>query len=238
MLRANGLVKRYGRRAAVDGVTVHAERGEIVGLLGPNGAGKTTTFYMILGLVRCDAGEVWLDDHDITRLPVHRRSALGIGYLAQEPSIFRGLTVEENILGVLERNGMRRAEQLETTDRLLDTFGLQGLRKQAGAALSGGERRRVEVARVLALKPSHLLLDEPFTGVDPKAVAEIQEIILNLRGQGIGVILTDHNVRDALSITDRAIIIYEGRALLSGTRQKIVASDEVRRFFLGDRFRL
>jgi lipopolysaccharide export system ATP-binding protein len=238
MLAARNLVKRYGPRTVVDGVSLQVERGEILGVLGPNGAGKTTTFYMIVGLVPPNAGEVWLDHHNLTGLPVHQRARLGIGYLAQEPSVFRGLTVEENILMVLEANGQRPAERRQILDRLLEEFHLTPLRRQLGATLSGGERRRVEIARVLAMAPAYILLDEPFTGIDPKSVADIQEIVLYLRRRGLGVVVTDHNVRDTLAITDRALIIYEGRILFAGTAQEIMASEEARRFYLGERFRL
>lgn len=231
-------MKRYGSRTVVNRVTLQADRGEIIGLLGPNGAGKTTTFYMMVGLVRPDAGEVWLDDVDLSRLPVHRRARLGIGYLAQDPSVFRGLSVEENILIVLEANGTPPAARRPLLDRLLEEFGLTKVRRQAGVTLSGGERRRVEIARVLAMNPSYILLDEPFTGIDPKSVAEIQEIVRYLRQRGLGVIVTDHNVRETLAITDRSTIIHEGSVLLSGSAQEIMASEEARRFYLGERFRL
>ncbi len=238
MLSAKGLVKRYGTRTVVDGVDISVERSEIVGLLGPNGAGKTTTFYMIVGLIAPDAGDVWLDDHQITHLPVHLRARRGIGYLAQEPSVFRGLTVEQNIQVVLEANGKPKAEWQDTITQLLEEFNLMRVRRQAGGTLSGGERRRVEIARVLAMKPSFILLDEPFTGVDPKSVAEIQEVVLALRKRGLGVIITDHNVRDTLAITDRSEIIHDGRILFAGTAEEITASPDARRFYLGERFRL
>lgn len=238
MLAAKGLLKRYGDRTVVDGVDLSVERGEIVGLLGPNGAGKTTTFYMIVGLIRPDAGDVWLDDQPITHLPVHLRAQRGIGYLAQEPSIFRGLTVEQNIQVVLEANGSPYETRREVTTRLLEEFNLTRYRRQLGVTLSGGERRRVEIARVLAMDPSFMLLDEPFTGVDPKSVAEIQEIVVQLRDRGLGVVITDHNVRDTLAITDRSEIIHEGRILLAGTAEEIMASEDARRFYLGERFRL
>jgi len=238
MLAAKGLLKRYGDRTVVDGVDISVERGEIVGLLGPNGAGKTTTFYIMVGLIRPEAGDVWLDDLPITHLPVHLRARRGIGYLAQEPSIFRGLTVEQNIQVVLEANGSPEDTRAEITTRLLEEFHLERARTQLGATLSGGERRRVEIARVLAMNPSFMLLDEPFTGVDPKSVSEIQEIVVQLRDRGLGVIITDHNVRDTLAITDRSEIIHEGRILLTGTVDEIMASEDARRLYLGERFRL
>jgi len=238
MLAATGLLKRYGARTVVDGVDLSVERGEIVGLLGPNGAGKTTTFYMIVGLIVPDAGDVWLDDRAITGLPVHLRARRGIGYLAQEPSVFRGLTVEQNIQVVLEANGKPRSEWTTVMGELLEEFNLNRVRHQIGATLSGGERRRVEIARVLAMRPSFILLDEPFTGVDPKSVAEIQEVVIRLRKRGIGVIITDHNVRDTLAITDRSEIIHDGHILFAGTAEEIMANEDARRFYLGERFRL
>ncbi|MDR7516800.1 MAG: LPS export ABC transporter ATP-binding protein [Armatimonadota bacterium] len=238
MLEALGLVKRYGSRRVVDGVSLRVERGETVGLLGPNGAGKTTTFYMIVGLVRPDAGDVRLDGVSLASLPVHVRARRGIGYLAQEPSVFRGLTVEENILMVLEANGTPRARRRQVLESLLEELDLVPLRQQRGATLSGGERRRVEIARVLAANPAYVLLDEPFTGVDPRSVAELQDVVRYLRQRGMGVVITDHNVRDTLAITDRATIIHQGRILLEGRPDQILADPEVRRVFLGERFEL
>lgn len=238
MLLANGLVKRYGGRTVVNGVSLQVDRGEIVGLLGPNGAGKTTTFYMMVGLVRPDGGEVLLDDSPLTNLPVHHRAKRGIGYLAQDPSVFRGLSVAQNILMVLQANGTAPKERQARLDELLTEFGLTQVRDQLGITLSGGERRRVEIARVLAMNPAYVLLDEPFTGVDPLAVSEIQDIVRYLKGRGIGIVVTDHNVRDTLAITDRATIINAGRILLSGTPDEVLVHPEVRRVFLGERFEL
>jgi len=238
MLAATGLLKRYGPRTVVNGVAVQVERGETVGLLGPNGAGKTTTFYMIVGLVRPDAGEVLLDGKSLTAMPVHERARRGIGYLAQDPSVFRGLTVEENILMILQANGATKAAQQEVLEQLLREFGLGTVRKQRGLTLSGGERRRVEIARVLAMNPSYMLLDEPFTGVDPRSVAELQDVVRYLKQRGLGVVITDHNVRDTLAITDRATVIHEGRILLEGKPGDILADPEVRRVFLGEHFAL
>jgi len=238
VLLANGLVKRYGGRTVVDGVSLQVDRGEIVGLLGPNGAGKTTTFYMMVGLVRPDGGEVLLDDSPLTNLPVHHRAKRGIGYLAQDPSVFRGLSVAQNILMVLQANGTAPKERQARLDELLTEFGLTQVRDQLGITLSGGERRRVEIARVLAMNPAYVLLDEPFTGVDPLAVSEIQDIVRYLKGRGIGIVVTDHNVRDTLAITDRATIINAGRILLSGTPDEVLVHPEVRRVFLGERFEL
>ncbi len=238
MLVAKDLAKRYGPRTVVNGVSLEISPGEIVGLLGPNGAGKTTTFYMIVGLARPNSGEVLLDGTPLTQLPVHERARRGIGYLAQEPSVFRGLTVEENILIVLEANGKTPDERQGMLERLLEEFGLTHLRTQLGMTLSGGERRRVEIARVLAMDPTYVLLDEPFTGVDPRSVTEIQDVIRYLRGRGLGIVITDHNVRDTLAITDRATIIHQGCTLHSGTAAQILAHPEVRRVFLGERFNL
>jgi lipopolysaccharide export system ATP-binding protein len=238
MLVAHNLVKRYGARTVVSDVSLQVERGETVGLLGPNGAGKTTTFYMIVGLLRPDGGTVFLDEAPLTALAVHERARRGIGYLSQDPSVFRGLTVEENILMVLEANGTPRAKRQEVLERLLTEFGLTTVRVQRGMTLSGGERRRVEIARVLAMNPAYVLLDEPFTGVDPRSVAELQDVVRYLKERGLGIVITDHNVRDTLAITDRATVIHQGRILLEGKPDQILADPEVRRVFLGERFEL
>ncbi|AZR73942.1 LPS export ABC transporter ATP-binding protein [Anoxybacter fermentans] len=235
---ATNLVKKYGKRKVVDGVNFKVARGEIVGLLGPNGAGKTTTFYMIVGLVKANDGKIFLDGKDITRLPMHRRARLGIGYLAQEPSIFRKMTVEENILSILEVVNCPKEEQRERLETLLKEFHIEHVRKQKGASLSGGERRRVEIARALATNPSFILLDEPFAGVDPIAVSDIQDIIAHLKEKGLGVLITDHSVRETLSITDRAYIMHEGKILISGSSEEIAKSEIARKFYLGERFTL
>ena len=239
MLRADGLAKRYGERTVVDDVSLSVRPREIVGLLGPNGAGKTTTFYMMVGLVRPDAGEVWIGSHNVTGEPVDIRVRSGLGYLAQEPSIFRRLTVEENILLVLEqRSELTPDARSEQAAELLEEFGLTHVRAQRAWTLSGGERRRVEIARALALDPAFLLLDEPFTGIDPRAVQELQETVRYLRERGLGVIITDHNVRDTLAITDRAEIIHGGRILFTGQPEEVLESSEARRLYLGEGFRL
>ncbi|MDI7248232.1 MAG: LPS export ABC transporter ATP-binding protein [Bacillota bacterium] len=232
------LVKSYGRRKVVQGVSLEVEQGEVVGLLGPNGAGKTTTFYMIVGLEAAQEGTIALGDRDVTSLPMHRRARLGLGYLAQEPSIFRKLTVEENILAVLELVGLPQAARRARLDELLDELAIGHIRRQMGYTLSGGERRRVEIARTLATSPRFILLDEPFTGVDPIAVADIQEIIARFRRQGLGVLITDHNVRDTLSIVDRAYIMHQGKILVSGDAARIADDPTARKFYLGERFTL
>jgi len=237
-LQAQGLVKGYRGRVVVRSVSLEVGPGEVVGLLGPNGAGKTTTFYMILGLVRPDAGTVFLDGRDISRVPVYQRARLGLGYLAQEPSIFRRLTVEENLRLILERLPLSRGEQEARVEQLLEEFDLVALRRQPAALLSGGERRRCEVARAVAGEPRYLLLDEPFAGVDPIAVAELQELIRSLTQRGIGVLITDHNVRETLTITHRAYIMHQGHVLVAGTAEELLESPEARRFYLGERFRL
>lgn len=238
VLKTTNLVKRYRKRTVVDHVSIELEQGEIVGLLGPNGAGKTTSFYMIVGLITPNEGSIYLNETDITDLPVYRRAQKGIGYLAQEASIFRKLTVENNISAVLEMSGIPRAEQKERTEVLLEEFGLQHIRKSLGITLSGGERRRTEIARSLALKPSFILLDEPFAGVDPIAVEDIQKIVMQLREKNIGILITDHNVHETLTITDRAYLLFEGKILKSGNAEELAADEQVRKLYLGENFSL
>lgn len=237
-LRADGLLKRYGRRAVVQDVDLRVRQGEIVGLLGPNGAGKTTTFYMIVGMVRPNDGRIFLGDDDITNLPMYRRARRGIGYLAQEASIFRHLSVEDNLHAVLEFQDLSRRERHERVEELIDEFGLERVRKAKGYSLSGGERRRTEIARALAGRPKFFLLDEPFAGVDPIAVEDIQTIVADLQDRGLGVLITDHNVHETLAITDRAYLLYEGRILQHGTAEDLAADPEVRRRYLGEKFTL
>lgn len=237
-LRAEGLLKRYNGRTVVDRVSIAARAGEIVGLLGPNGAGKTTTFYMMVGLVRPDDGNVWIDDTVLTDQPVDVRIHAGVGYLAQEPSIFRRLTVAENVLLVLEQRALSRTARQTRAVELLTEFHLTELARQPAWTLSGGERRRVEIARALALDPSFLLLDEPFTGIDPISIQDLQRTMRYLSERGLGVIITDHNVRDTLQITDRAEIIHDGRIVASGTPERILESVEARQLYLGEEFRL
>ncbi|MGH9405083.1 MAG: LPS export ABC transporter ATP-binding protein [Terriglobia bacterium] len=232
------LTKSYKGRKVVDGISLRISQGEVVGLLGPNGAGKTTTFYIIVGLTSADAGEVLLDGVDISAFPMYLRARNGISYLPQEPSIFRKLTVEENIVAILETLPLTAHERRERLEELLEEFGLQKVRRNYGYLLSGGERRRVEVARSLVISPSFVLLDEPFAGIDPLAVVDIQRIILQLKASGIGVLLTDHNVRETLQVTDRAYIINTGRIFRSGTPEELGNDDEVKRVYLGDNFRL
>jgi lipopolysaccharide export system ATP-binding protein len=237
-LYASGLGKRYKKRPVVRNVSLSLQRGEAVGLLGPNGAGKTTTFYMITGLVQPDEGRVMMDGHDVTMLPMYRRARLGLGYLPQEASIFRGLTVEQNIraaLEVVEPEADRRAAML---DELLAEFGIAHLRRAPALALSGGERRRCEIARALATHPSYILLDEPLAGIDPIAVGEIRDLVKHLKDRGIGVLITDHNVRETLEIIDRAYILHDGKVLMEGSPQEIVANEDVRRVYLGEKFSL
>jgi len=237
-IEALGLVKEYRQRRVVDGVSLRVDRGEVVGLLGPNGAGKTTSFYMIVGLERCDQGRIIINGNDVTRLPMHVRAHYGVSYLAQEPSIFRKLTVEENILAILEMRIRSGKERRLVAQKLLEEFGVARLSRQKGYMLSGGERRRVEIARALALEPSFILLDEPFTGVDPIAVADIQSIILDLKAKGLGILITDHSVRETLAITDRAYIMHSGQILVSGTSDFIANDETARRFYLGPGFNM
>ncbi|MDZ7373162.1 MAG: LPS export ABC transporter ATP-binding protein [candidate division KSB1 bacterium] len=238
VLRAEGLTKVYGKRRVVNQVDLLVRQGEIVGLLGPNGAGKTTTFYMITGLIRPTAGRIYLNDRDITDLPMYKRARLGIGYLSQEPSIFRGLTVEENLMAILETLPLGREERRERLQRLLEELNVAHLAKSKAYNLSGGERRRVEIARSLVTRPRFMLLDEPFAGVDPIAVEDIQQIVRDLKRRGIGVLITDHNVHETLSITDRAYLLYEGVVLKEGTSEFLANDPDARRLYLGDRFRL
>ena len=238
VLSVRGLNKRYGKRTVVKDVSLDIASGEVVGLLGPNGAGKTTSFYMIVGLVSADGGEMRLDQHDIRHLPIHQRAKLGLGYLPQEASIFRKMTVEENILAILEIAGRRGEEAEKELTQLLDELNIGHLRESPALALSGGERRRVEIARVLATRPRFILLDEPFAGVDPIAVLDIQKIIAYLRERQIGVLITDHNVRETLSICDHAYIINEGSVLAKGSPEQLVSDENVRRVYLGEHFRL
>lgn len=238
VLRAVSLKKSYKGREVVSSVSIEVRQGEIVGLLGPNGAGKTTTFYMIVGLVRPDAGSILIDDRDITDLPMYRRARMGVGYLQQEPSVFRNLTVRENLELVLEELEKTPAERERMVDHLLGEFGIDRISDTPGYALSGGERRRVELARCLAGMPEFLLLDEPFSGIDPIAVFDIQQMILGLRGKGYGILLTDHNVRDTLAITDRATIIHQGKIVVEGAPKEVAGSEVARKYYLGDRFTL
>jgi lipopolysaccharide export system ATP-binding protein len=230
------LVKEYQRRRVVKGVSLQVNRGEVIGLLGPNGAGKTTTFYMIVGLERCDDGKININGHDVTTLPMHHRAKFGLSYLAQEASVFRKLSVEDNIMAILELTKQSRAERKEQMESLLHEFGLEQIRKNMGFMLSGGERRRVEIARSLAMNPGFILLDEPFSGVDPIAVADIQGIIRKLKARGMGILITDHNVRETLAITDRAYIMYSGEILVSGSSKEIANDENARRFYLGESF--
>lgn len=237
-ITAKNLVKKYDNRRVVNEVGLDVNKGEIVGLLGPNGAGKTTTFYMIVGLIKPDYGEIFLDEQDLTHQPMYKRAKKGIGYLAQEPSVFKKMTVYNNIKAILELRDLNEEERKMKTEELLYEFSLNKIKDSYGYQLSGGERRRVEIARSLAIEPSFILLDEPFTGIDPIAVSEIQEIILYLKDKGLGVLITDHSVRETLSITDRAYIMYEGDILMSGNSEEIAESELARKFYLGNEFKI
>ncbi len=236
LLHTQEIRKSYKGRKVVDGVTVEVNQGEIVGLLGPNGAGKTTSFYMTVGLVKPDSGKVFLDDLDITSYPMYKRAQLGLGYLPQEISVFRKLSVEDNILAILELTNLNKTEQRERLEQLLEEFSLTHVRKNLGNRLSGGEKRRTEIARALATNPKFVLLDEPFAGVDPIAVEDIQSIISDLKNKNIGVLITDHNVQETLSITDRAYLLFEGKILKSGTAEELASDEQVRKVYLGQNF--
>ena len=238
ILRADNLVKRYKSRTVVDHVSIYVEQGEIVGLLGPNGAGKTTTFYMTVGLIKPNEGKIFLENQEITNEPMYRRAQLGIGYLAQEASVFRKLSVEDNIKAVLEMTKFSKEHQRAKLESLLEEFGLQRIRKSRGDLLSGGERRRTEIARALAVDPKFILLDEPFAGVDPIAVEDIQLIVAKLKQKNIGILITDHNVHETLTITDRAYLLFEGRILKEGTARELADDEQVRRVYLGQNFTL
>jgi lipopolysaccharide export system ATP-binding protein len=238
LLRSDGLVKRYKKRAVVNDVSIDVQQGEIVGLLGPNGAGKTTTFYMIVGMIRPNAGRVYVDRREITSLPMYQRARLGIGYLPQEASVFRRLSVRDNLLAVLQTTSMPKKAQEEKCDRLLEDFGLRHIAKSKGYVLSGGERRRTEIARALALDPHFMLLDEPFAGIDPIAVEDIMRIVTKLKERNIGVLITDHNVHETLSITDRSYLLFEGKILKSGSAEYLANDPEARKLYLGENFKL
>lgn len=237
-LRAEHLIKKYKKKKVVNDISVTVKTGEIVGLLGPNGAGKTTSFYMIVGLIKPNEGQIFLDQEDITELPMYQRAKKGIGYLAQEASVFRKLSVEDNILAVLEMTNLSKEEQKEKCESLLEEFSLTHVRKNLGQVLSGGERRRTEIARALAVDPNFVLLDEPFAGVDPIAVEEIQTIVAQLKNKNIGILITDHNVNETLSITDRAYLMFEGRLLKAGTAEELANDEQVRKVYLGKHFEL
>jgi len=237
-LHCQQLVKKYGKRIVVNSVSLEIRQGEIVGLLGPNGAGKTTTFYMITGMIRPNSGKISLDNQEITKLPMYRRARLGIGYLSQEASVFRRLSVEENILAILETLPLSKKERIQRTAELLDELGVRHVAKSKGYMLSGGERRRVEICRSLVTQPKFILLDEPFAGVDPIAVEDIQKIVADLRKKGIGVLITDHNVHETLSITDRAYLMFDGQVLKSGTAEFLANDAEARKLYLGEQFKL
>lgn len=238
ILRAENIVKKYRKRTVVKGVSFDVKQGEIVGLLGPNGAGKTTSFYMIVGLIQPFSGNIFLEDENITKLPVYKRAKKGIGYLSQEASVFRDLSIEDNIKAVLEMTNYSKKYQKEKMETLINEFGLQHIRKSKGIQLSGGERRRTEIARALAIDPKFILLDEPFAGVDPIAVEDIQQIVLKLKEKNIGVLITDHNVHETLNITDRSYLLFEGSILKEGTADELAADEDVRRVYLGQNFEL
>ncbi|MEJ6737086.1 MAG: LPS export ABC transporter ATP-binding protein [Flavobacteriales bacterium] len=238
ILRAENIVKKYGKRTVVKGVSFNVKQGEIVGLLGPNGAGKTTSFYQVVGLVQPNSGKIFLDDTDITKLPMYKRAQMGIGYLPQEVSVFRKLSVEDNISAILEMMDLTKAEQKSRLEELIDEFNLGHVRKNLGHNLSGGEKRRTEIARSLASNPNFILLDEPFAGVDPIAVEDIQSIVSKLKEKNIGILITDHNVQETLSITDRAYLLFEGNILKAGTAEELAADKQVRRVYLGQNFEL
>lgn len=237
-LRTDKLVKIYGKKKVVKSISIYVNQGEIVGLLGPNGAGKTTTFYMTVGFVKPNSGHVYLDDEEITYLPMYKRAQKGIGYLPQEPSVFRKLSVENNIKAILEMRKLTKKEQADKLESLLDEFGLEKVRKSIGDTLSGGERRRTEIARALASEPNFILLDEPFAGIDPIAVEDIQSIVTKLRTKNIGILITDHNVQETLSITDRAYLMFEGDILKAGTAEELAADEMVKKVYLGQNFEL
>ncbi|HSA30874.1 MAG TPA: LPS export ABC transporter ATP-binding protein [Candidatus Omnitrophota bacterium] len=238
LLETHGLVKTYGGRTVVDGLSISVGRSEIVGILGPNGAGKTTSFYMIVGIIPCDNGNIYFDQEDVTHLPIHSRCRLGMGYLAQESSIFRRLTVEENIMAVLETLNLGPRERRRRLNSLLEELNIAHLAKSKAYTLSGGERRRLEITRALVTNPSFLLLDEPFSGIDPIVVAEAQDIIKTLKERGLGILLTDHNVRETLSITDRAYLIADGKVLISGTAQDLINDSRAKEIYLGEKFQM
>lgn len=238
ILRSENLIKRYKGRTVVNQVSVNVKQGEIVGLLGPNGAGKTTSFYMMVGLIKPDGGEIFLDDVNITAMPMYKRAQTGIGYLPQEASVFRQLSVEDNVAAVLEMTNYSKEEQKERLEVLLSEFGLNRVRKNMGSVLSGGERRRTEIARALATDPKFILLDEPFAGIDPIAVEDIQYIVAKLKTKNIGILITDHNVQETLSITDRAYLLFEGKILKAGTAEELAADEQVRKVYLGQHFEL
>ncbi len=238
ILRAENIVKKYRKRTVVKGVSFEVNQGEIVGLLGPNGAGKTTSFYMIVGLIQPLSGKIFIDNEDITSQPVYKRAKKGIGYLAQEASVFRNLSIEDNLRAVLEMTNYSKQYQKEKVETLIEEFGLQHIRKSKGIQLSGGERRRTEIARALAIDPKFILLDEPFAGVDPIAVEDIQNIVMKLKDKNIGVLITDHNVHETLNITDRSYLLFEGSILKAGTAEELAADEDVRRVYLGQNFEL